>query len=487
MPLAPSSAPTTPARVVLVEDDLTVAMLTVALLERDGAVVHHVTTAEEALAHLATAPQPDVLLTDLHLPGASGIDLCRQLRADAAFSALPIVLVTVADAREVRLTALEEGADDLLTKPVQPVELRARVRSLTRLSRARRQLDVRRRLDAVVEQVSDGVVVLDGHGGVRSANERACQLLGLTPAASGDLIDEVAQRFDVLDDHRRVPGAERVVELHRPRTDTEQPLWLTLTVLPIPEDPEAARVVVVRDVTDERAATSLADVVLSSVAHKLRTPLTSIVSTTLLLRRVLADSPYLELVEGMERNVDRLDDTLVRILDHASLLAGPRDGRRMTLGEDDPTALVADADEDVVEAVARGRVTLSEDVVLPAAAVATALSEFVGNAMANGDPTPRVVVEEAEHEVVVAVEDEGDGFPPEDADRLFSPFFQVDRTGQAPGVGLGLPLVAHVVGRAGGTVRAMSVPGRATRFEARFPLVAAGSRVRARELVEPAA
>lgn len=454
------------ARVLLVEDDPVVAAVTTGLLEADGAQVHHVSTAEEAFEHLATDEQPDVLLTDLHLPGASGLDLLRGLRTDRDWSTLPILLVTVADAVQVRLTALEDGADDLLTKPVDPVELRSRVRSLARLSRARRQLDVRRRMDAVVEQVSDGVIVLDQTGGIRTANDRARRLLALGAGPIVDLFADVAERFEVVAERDDVPGTERVVELHRPREGAQAELWLTVTVLVVPDDPQRARVAVVHDVTDERIATSLADVVLSSVAHKLRTPLTSIVSAIGILQRVMVDSPYLELVDAMDRNVGRLDQTLVRILDHAALLSTPQHDRSIQL-------LPATAAEQVLElcppAARLGTVEVAGPVQLPIVAAATALEEFVANAVANGDPAPTVHVSATDEELALTVRDTGHGFPPEDADHLFTPFFQSDRTGQSPGVGLGLPLVAHVVGRAGGHVEAQSVAGSHTHFEVRFP------------------
>jgi two-component system NtrC family sensor kinase len=90
---------------------------------------------EEALER-APAFAPDVVLSDLLLPGMSGSALCRRLRADPATRDVPFVLVTSAADAEARAEGLESGADDYIAKPIGARELQARVGSLVRLRRA---------------------------------------------------------------------------------------------------------------------------------------------------------------------------------------------------------------------------------------------------------------------------------------------------------------------------------------------------------------
>ncbi|MBN1887031.1 MAG: response regulator [Thermoflexales bacterium] len=91
---------------------------------------------------LATAAElsPDLILLDVMMPGMDGFEVCRRLRADPHLAEVPILLITALDDRESRLQGLEAGADDFLSKPFDRTELRARVRTITRLDRYRRLL-----------------------------------------------------------------------------------------------------------------------------------------------------------------------------------------------------------------------------------------------------------------------------------------------------------------------------------------------------------
>jgi class 3 adenylate cyclase/ActR/RegA family two-component response regulator len=96
---------------------------------------YRITTAvsgEQALAAIEADP-PDLVLLDVMMPGLSGYDVCRAIRADLRRAMLPVVLVTALDPATERITGLEAGADDFLSKPVNQAELMARVRSLLRV------------------------------------------------------------------------------------------------------------------------------------------------------------------------------------------------------------------------------------------------------------------------------------------------------------------------------------------------------------------
>ena len=116
-------------RVLLVEDDAELAREVAMGLRGAGARVVHATTAREGRL-LAEDEELDVLILDVMLPGESGFALCRSLRDSGVQT--PILMFSARDAIEDRVTGLDAGADDYLTKPFALQELIARVRALSR-------------------------------------------------------------------------------------------------------------------------------------------------------------------------------------------------------------------------------------------------------------------------------------------------------------------------------------------------------------------
>jgi two-component system KDP operon response regulator KdpE len=114
--------------VLLVEDDPTIQRLLQTQLTARGWKVKITSGAREALCLVADA-EPDIILLDIGLADGDGLSLCRTLRE---WSAIPILLVTAADSHQVKVAALEMGADDYLTKPFHTGELVARMRAILR-------------------------------------------------------------------------------------------------------------------------------------------------------------------------------------------------------------------------------------------------------------------------------------------------------------------------------------------------------------------
>ena len=92
---------------------------------------------------LAAQITPDLILLDIMMPGMDGYEVCRRLRADENLADVPVVMVTALDDPSSRLRGLESGADDFITKPFNRAELRARVKTITRLNRYRNLMDER--------------------------------------------------------------------------------------------------------------------------------------------------------------------------------------------------------------------------------------------------------------------------------------------------------------------------------------------------------
>jgi len=123
--------------VLIVEDEPDVAYLIKHALERSGSArAEIVSTGHAALGAVAEQP-PDLLILDLNLPGLSGLELCRILRARQDTRRLPIIMLTARTGEDDRVAGLDTGADDYITKPFSVKELSARVRSaLRRLAQA---------------------------------------------------------------------------------------------------------------------------------------------------------------------------------------------------------------------------------------------------------------------------------------------------------------------------------------------------------------
>lgn len=100
-----------------------------ACLSASGCQVLAAASGEDAL-RLARTRLPDLALLDLHLPGLDGLDICKELRRDAATARMPVFVVSTQDSPTYRLLALELGADEFLPLPIEPRELTLRVRNM---------------------------------------------------------------------------------------------------------------------------------------------------------------------------------------------------------------------------------------------------------------------------------------------------------------------------------------------------------------------
>jgi putative two-component system response regulator len=128
------------ARVLIVDDDAVVRETIRDSVEHLGYVTREAGSAEDALEKIARE-LPDLILLDVRMPGITGIELCRQLKADQATRLIPVVLLTAQSELDTRVAGLEAGADDYFTKPVHLRELRARLRALLRLKRVVEELE----------------------------------------------------------------------------------------------------------------------------------------------------------------------------------------------------------------------------------------------------------------------------------------------------------------------------------------------------------
>lgn len=123
-----------PPHILVVEDEQALGTLLVYNLDAEGFTVERVERGDEAELRLAEMP-PDLVILDWMLPGVSGLEICRRLRAREATRTLPVIMLTARGEEGERVRGLSVGADDYVVKPFSVPELMARVRSLLRRAR----------------------------------------------------------------------------------------------------------------------------------------------------------------------------------------------------------------------------------------------------------------------------------------------------------------------------------------------------------------
>jgi signal transduction histidine kinase len=140
--LLPESLVISPPGRILIVDDLPVnSKILAKMLKMDGFETSVASCGEEAL-EMIEAQAPDVILLDIMMPGMDGFETCRRIRTNSLTHYLPVVMVTALNGTKERMRALEVGADDFIAKPVDQIEVVARVSSLIRAKRSRDELEL---------------------------------------------------------------------------------------------------------------------------------------------------------------------------------------------------------------------------------------------------------------------------------------------------------------------------------------------------------
>ena len=148
-------------QILVAEDDRDIASLIAHYIQKSGWHVHIATSGDDALAHARKQPV-DVAILDVMLPGISGLEVCRLLRADRATAMLPIIMVTARAEETDRIMGLEIGADDYISKPFSPNELMARIRALMRRTRRAEPEETRLTLGTLNVDLSTHTISDDG-------------------------------------------------------------------------------------------------------------------------------------------------------------------------------------------------------------------------------------------------------------------------------------------------------------------------------------
>ena len=473
--------------IILIVDDEPVGRDALeALLDSEGYQLLFATNGPEAL-QLAAEYLPDVILLDVMMPEMDGFEVCTHLRENPELAEVPILMVTALDDDMSRLTGLQAGADDFISKPFKRAELRARLRTITRLNRYRRLNEERNKFQWITNHADDGYILTDAADKILYLNQKALIYLNLSP-------DEDYHKALLLPKFKRhyhcepqslwkdwpqtIDSDEQAMRcLVHPETTSSTALWLDVAVYAAEH---GERLVRLRDVTVQMSNQRSIHTFHSMLQHKLRTPLEPLVSgLNFILNSSDIDAETRdEFIHMALDGAEQLHSEVNAVLDY--LNAGKIINANHFADLDDVLEnSLQMATEVGIEKISTEIDDDLKDAMTPVNSkeLEWTVRELFNNAKKfhpNNSPEIRFELRaKNQHWFILRISDDGVSLSPEHIEKLWHPYYQGEKyfTGQMPGMGLGLPTIANLVWQAGGEYRLYNrVPAPGVVVELSFPL-----------------
>jgi PAS domain S-box-containing protein len=500
-------------KILIVDDDEANRITLDAILSRDRYDIHLAANGTEGCA-MARNLVPDLILLDVMMPDMDGFEVCRLLRADPVLSRVPILMITALNDQESRITGIDAGADDFISKPCAIDELRARVRTIIRLNRFRVIAEQRTRFEQLFALTPSAIILVSPEGIISTANDLAVSLLQpLDPAplqgrpVSMGVPSAAADRISRLITQTCLPDSPpEHIQIELPSADGGRIFSLKASLLK--EGGLPLVLLILHDVTAEvRAREELQSVntrldamvrdrtrqleianelllsYTSFVSHDLRSPLSAV-------------RGYLSMLDG---GVVPVSDEARPLINSAFIATGMMEdmvGNILDMAADEHHARVPSVAIDprpVLEKLAwkiacimpkpRPQITVGT---LPLVHAAAPLLErvfynLVSNSIkyAAKDREVRIEIGSVATPTGTAlyVRDNGTGFDSAQSASLFKAFSRLPGSEHREGLGLGLSLISRLLGAHQGRIWAEGRPGEGATFFVEFKQAGVSSAV----------
>jgi CheY-like chemotaxis protein len=405
---------------------------------------------------------------DVMLPGMDGYEVCRRLRANPALAEAPVIMITALDDRNSRLVGLLAGADDFLIKPFDGLEIQIRVKNIMRFNRYRNLIAERSRFQWVIENDDKAYLILDEDGEIQYANARALVYFHLPEEYAGiDFDRQIARYYQCHAPESELEDGvdDNIAYLVQPESETARAFWLRLETLHTPGQDKHQHLLRATDVTDKMSVQQDMSKMHLLVAHKLRTPVSLIYGNMSLLNMRMEQIPENKvktMVKSAWQNSERLVKQVHDILQYLNAPIALAEGMPMEVTQL-PAMIHATCKTLEIGYV---NISFSSELTRPCSGIgiSAAAMEIIAHEILESSkkfhpresPHVEVLVEmQDDKKIRVQFLDDGQSMTAEQIARAQMPYTQGEKwfTGEAPGMGLGIPTVAGLVWQSGGSFR----------------------------------
>jgi signal transduction histidine kinase len=491
----------TAARILFADDNADMRDYVSRLLQHRY-TVQTVSDGQTALAAVKEA-QPDLVLTDIMMPGMNGFELLQALRADPRTQTIPVIMLSARAGEEAKVEGMEAWADDYLIKPFSARELLARVEAHLEMARVRREAERRiqaeqQRLHDLFMQAPTSIAVMRGPDHVfELTNPRYGQIAGIHRDFIGKSVREAFPEvegqgfFELLDmvyqTGKPFIGNETLLRVDHRGDGILEDVYLNFVYQPSYNARGEIDGIIYHgvDVTEQvRARQRIEelsyqkDEFIGIASHELKTPVTSIKGYTQLLERRFrqaGDERAAQLLKKMDMQLNKLTTLIGDLLDVTKIENGKLLYHPSAF---DLNELIKEVVEETQRTTIKHRIVLE----LSASVILSADRDRIGQVLTNlftnaikyspSSEIIRVKMVLQDETVVISVQDYGIGIPKEKQPHLFERFFRVEGESQAtyPGLGIGLYITAEFIKRHDGSIWVESEEGEGTTFSFSLPL-----------------
>ncbi len=474
-------------RILCVDDEPDNLRLLEMLLLRDGYEILSADCGGEGLSK-AASEKPDLIVLDIEMPDMSGYDVLRKLRADEITRLIPVILITAFSEAEYRAKGIEAGCDDFIVRPFDRNEVLTKVDTLLKLSDARALIDETEKVEYIVDQIADGVVVFDGMLKITRINQKAATLLSIPAADTGvDFLEHLNKHFKVrYEGNLKGDLRSKVVsfDVEREATDQTKPLMLEVksSVVRNPLREISTIVMILTDVTMLRMGEELKQNFMNLISHKLRTPVSVITESSSMLAEGVFGKLTKEQKEFASMILEKsyaLGDLVEKLINFTTITSQKLDLTRQSIALKDYLTKLTSS---IIQRRKDREININIDcpdgviVEMNEAHFDLIIENLIENSIKfnDGDVVKvAITVMRTNEGTMISISDNSRGIPSEEIEKVFEKFYQVEKyfTGNVEGVGLGLALVKRLVGAYGGEIQIESAVGKGSVVNIQLPKI----------------